>query len=95
MRQLILAATVGVTLCAPGAWAQSRPAPRAAQAPHEHGSHSQAHKTATGVKLAANPSPTGKMYTLRLGPFTLPANSDHLAVAQAPDRVWEVPFDAG
>lgn len=83
----ILAAPAGSLL------AQSRPTSRDAQTAHEqHAGHGTHHKQATGVKLSAAETAPGRI-TLRMGPLALPANSDHMAVAQAPDFYWEVPFD--
>lgn len=81
MRREILSALFAVSMCAAGVSAQ-----------HEHGHQSAAHQMAAGVKLEKIQRAANQM-TLRLGPLNLPANSDHNAVAQAPDHYWEVPFD--
>jgi hypothetical protein len=57
-----------------------------------HGHHAAGHKVATQAKLSVS-EPAANRVTLRVGPLDLPANSDHLAVAQAPDFYWDVPFD--
>jgi hypothetical protein len=63
--------------------------PAAAQ--HDHGHHQHAaHKVAsvhTDIREEAG------ALLLRLGPFRLPARTDHMDAAQAPDSYFEVPFD--
>jgi hypothetical protein len=68
--------------------AQSR-APQ--ESPHAH--HAGHHKVATQAKLEVGSFRAGNMVTLRVGPLDLPANSDHMGVAQPADMYWEVPFD--
>jgi len=62
-----------------------------ARAQHEH--HRMAHKLAAGVKLDVKGDAARQVMTVRLGPLHLPARSDHMGVAQAPDLSWAVPFD--
>jgi hypothetical protein len=69
-------------------------APRAAaqrEDPHAH--HGGQHRVATQATLKVERPPMGSLLTLRIGPLNLPANSDHMAVAQPADTYWEVPFD--
>lgn len=69
-------------------------APRAAaQQENAHAHHGGHHKVATQAKLKVEQPPMGNLLTLRVGPLDLPANSDHMAVAQPADTYWEVPFD--
>lgn len=63
-----------------------------AQAQHEH--HQTAvHKMARGVKLDVKDDAVAQVLTVRLGPLNLPANTDHRATAQPPDRTFTVPVD--
>lgn len=59
----------------------------------QHGHHAMKHKIATGVKLTSSDDPTKQTLTLRLGPVKLPANSDHMAMAQPADKFWGVAMD--
>ncbi len=64
------------------------------RAQHEHhGHHGMAHRTAEGVELEVRDDAVARVITLRLGPLDLPAQTDHMGVAQAPDFFWVVPFD--
>src|SRR5712692_6321811 len=63
----------------------------AAYAQHEH--HGMAHKVAAGVRLDAQDDAAAQVVTLRVGPLSLPAHTDHMEAAQAPDLFWSVPFD--
>ncbi len=66
----------------------------AAGAQHEHHGHrGMAHKTAEGVKFDVKDDAATQAMSLRLGPLNLPAHSDHMGLAQAPDFFWVVPFD--
>lgn len=58
-------------------------------AQQEHHMMSQA----TDVKLDVRDNAAARVLTVRLGPLNLPAHSDHMAVAQAPDLFLSVPFD--
>ncbi len=62
-----------------------------ANAQHEH--HGMAHNIATGVKLDVQSDAAAQVVALRVGPLNLPARTDHMEVAQAPDQFWTVPFD--
>lgn len=54
--------------------------------------HADEHAVAGDAELVAEETSAG-VVTLRLGPLSLPARSDHHEVAQAPGRFWEIPFD--
>lgn len=82
-----LSAMLAVLVCAAAAAAQ-----------HEHhappqGHHGGNHAIAENVKLVSSDNPAAQSITVRLGPLNLPANSDHSAVAQAPDQYLDIPFD--
>lgn len=62
-----------------------------ARAQHEH--HRMAHKIAAGAKLDVTDDAAAQAMVIRVGPLDLPARSDHMGVAQAPDFFWVVPFD--
>ncbi len=61
---------------------------------HGHGEHEHTrHHEAEGVALAVHDHDgTGKM-TVRLGPLSLPASSDHYEVAQPPELFLPIEFD--
>jgi len=81
MKRVVLACCVaGLALCVDEVNAQ-------------HDGHHMAHKVAQGVKLESSRHLHKSEYKLRLGPFNLPAKSDHMATAQALAKYWEVPFD--
>jgi hypothetical protein len=71
----------------------------AAAAQHEHRTgqqqahHGMPHKVAEAAGLYSHIDAAGRTITVRVGPVSLPANSDHNAVAQAPDMHLEIPFD--
>jgi hypothetical protein len=70
-------------------------APPAMQHEH-HGGFMQGgmnHAVAKGVMLDAKVDAASHTVTLRVGPMTLPANTDHMKMPQPPDLVWEVPMD--
>ena len=50
------------------------------------------HTVAKGVALDAKIDAATHSITLRVGPMTLPANTDHMKMAQPPDLVWDVPL---
>lgn len=60
----------------------------AAQEPRPAGEHA----VAEDAELEVRETEPG-MLTVRLGPVHLPAGADHQAVAQPPDRFWEIPVD--
>ncbi len=67
-----------------------------AQPQHEHGGFMQGgmhHAIAKGVKLEQNIDQPTHTITLRVGPMTLPALTDHMKMPQPPDLTWEIPFD--
>lgn len=51
------------------------------------------HNTAAGVKLDVHDDFPAQVLTVRLGPLSLPAHADHMAVAQAPDLFLTLLFD--
>jgi hypothetical protein len=66
------------------------------QPQHEHGGFMQGgmhHAVAKGVKLDQNIDQPTHTITLRIGPVTLPAHTDHMKMPQPPDLTWEIPFD--
>jgi len=64
----------------------------AAWAQHDH--HAMGGmKTSSRARLEVKDDSTAQVLTVRVGPLDLPASSDHMAVAQAPDFFLEVPFD--
>jgi hypothetical protein len=88
LRMSLLAAGIGFAIAA---YAQEKPME------HEHhggfmqgGMH---HAVAKGVKLDAKVDAAAHTVTLRVGPMTLPANTDHMKMPQPPDLVWDVPMD--
>jgi hypothetical protein len=58
----------------------------------QHAHHGPAHKVAAAAKLAVTDNGAGEL-AVRLGPLDLPADSDHMQVAQAADQILEIPFD--
>ncbi len=61
-------------------------------AQHEHHMMHQ-HHSATGVNLDVRNDAAAPVLDIRLGPLNLPAHSDHMAVAQAPNLFLSIPFD--
>ena len=67
---------------------------------HDHhggfmsGSESAPHQVASGtsMKVSEGADAQGPFMTVRLGPLNLKAHSDHMVVAQMPERMWEVPI---
>jgi hypothetical protein len=84
---MILAASVGFTT---SIHAQEKPMER-----RHHGGFMQGgmhHAVAKGVGLEAKVDEAAHTVTLRVGPMTLPANTDHTKMPQPPDLVWDVPM---
>jgi hypothetical protein len=86
-------------MCAPfaalGQQEKTAATPPAPQHEH-HGGFMQGgmhHAVAKGVMLDAKVDAAAHTVTLRVGPMTLPANTDHMKMPQPPDLVWEVPMD--
>ena len=75
-------AIVLLLLCASLAWAQQ-----------EHHHSMAAMRTAPEARLEARDDAAAQSLTVRVGPLNLPANSDHMAVAQAPTLFLEIPFE--
>ena len=64
---------------------------------HDHGGFMQEgmhHAVAKGVKLDQQVDAATHTITLREGPLTLPANTDHMKMPQPPDVFWTIPLDA-
>jgi hypothetical protein len=68
----------------------------AQEKPMEHEHHggfmqgSMHHAVAKGVALQTKTDATSHTITLRVGPMTLPANTDHMKMPQPPDLTWDV-----
>jgi hypothetical protein len=99
MKLLYVSLLAAGVMCAPLA-ARSQQEKTTAAPPdmqHEHhggfmqgGMH---HAVAKGVTLDAKVDEAAHTITLRVGPMTLPANTDHTKMPQPPDVVWDVPMD--
>jgi hypothetical protein len=64
---------------------------------HNHGGFMQQgmhHAVAKGIKLEQQVDGATHTITLREGPLTLPANTDHMKMPQPPDVFWTIPLDA-
>jgi hypothetical protein len=57
-------------------------------AQHDHGAHPVA-----AAQLEIRDDAASSSMLLRVGPFNLPARTDHMDAEQAPDSYFEVPFD--
>jgi hypothetical protein len=78
---------------------QEQPAPPAhdmAHMQHNHGFMQEGmhHAVAKGIKLEQQVDAATHTITLREGPLTLPANTDHMKMPQPPDVFWTIPLDA-
>jgi len=76
---------------APFSVAQEKPAGHA-----HHGAFMQGgmhHAVAKGVTLDSKVDANAHSVTLRVGPMSLPANTDHMKMPQPPDLIWAVPFE--
>ena len=63
---------------------------------HHHGGFMGAgmhHAVAKGIKLEQQLDAASHTVTLREGPFTLPANTDHMKMPQPTDLFWSIPID--
>jgi hypothetical protein len=63
---------------------------------HSHGGFMQEgmhHAVAKGIKLEQQVDATTHTITLREGPLTLPANTNHMTMPQPPDVFWIIPLD--
>ena len=62
---------------------------------HEHGFMHEGmhHAVAKGVKLEQQVDAASHTITLRVGPLTLPANTNHMEMPQPPDVFWSIPID--
>jgi hypothetical protein len=73
------------------------PAHDMAHMQHNHGGFMQQgmhHAVAKGIKLDQQVDAATHTITLREGPLTLPANTDHMKMPQPPDVFWTIPLDA-
>ena len=52
------------------------------------------HAMAKGVKLEQRMEAATRTITLRVGPMTLPAHTNHMKMPQPPDVFWTIPLDA-
>jgi hypothetical protein len=76
---------------------QQDPAPPSDHTQHNHGGFMQNgmhHAAAKGIKLEQQIDSTRHTITLREGPITLPANTNHMMMPQPPDVFWSIPLDA-
>jgi hypothetical protein len=84
---------------APAAKAQQAPTPAShdmEHMQHEHGGfmhEGMHHAVAKGVKLEQQVDAASHTITLRVGPLTLPANTDHMKMPQPPDVFWSIPIN--
>jgi hypothetical protein len=62
---------------------------------HDHGFMHEGmhHAVAKGVKLEQQVDAASRTITLRVGPLTLPANTNHMDMPQPPDVFWSIPID--
>jgi len=63
---------------------------------HNHGGFMQEgmhHAVAKGIKLTQQVDEASHTITVREGPLTLPANTNHMKMPQPPDVFWIVPLD--
>ena len=79
MRPFVAVLLVACSICA---WPQQ-----------EHHHSMSAMKTSSAARLEVRNDSAAQSLTVRVGPLNLPANSDHMAVAQAPTFFLEIPFD--
>ncbi len=87
---------VGVLLlaCTASAGAPANPVCWGGSAWAQHDHHSMAAmKTSSEARLEVQDDTAAQVLTVRVGPLNLSANSDHMAVAQAPTVFLEIPFD--
>src|SRR5260221_750518 len=64
---------------------------------HNHGGFMQEgmhHPVAKGIKLEQQVDAATHTITVREGPITLPANTNHMKMPQPPDVFWSIPLDA-
>src|SRR2546423_15233290 len=97
--------TCVAALCLLAASAANAQQPAATQAPppahdmahmHHHGGFRGAgrhHAVDRGIKPEQRPDAATHTVTLREGPFTLPANTDHMKMPQPTDLFWSIPID--
>src|SRR5882672_1850853 len=76
---------------APFSFAQEKPAEHAHHVAFMQGG--MHHAVAKGVKLDSKMDSNAHSVRLRVGPMILPANTDHMKMAQPPDLIWAVPIE--
>jgi hypothetical protein len=93
----VLAVCSAILMVSITASAQDKPAASPSDMEHmHHGGFMQGgmhHAVAKGVTLDAKTNAAAHTITLRVGPMTLPAHTDHMKMPQPPDLVWEIPMD--
>ena len=86
-----------VALVAGNALAQQKSAPAhdMEHMEHNHGFMQEGmhHAVAKGVKIEQQVDAASHTITVREGPLTLPANTDHMKMPQPPDLMWVVPVN--
>ena len=75
-------AFVLLLFCSTSAWPQQ-----------EHHHSMAAMKTSSDARLEVRNDAAAQSLTVRVGPLNLPANSDHMAVTQAPTLFLEIPIE--
>jgi hypothetical protein len=94
----VLSVSVAFWPVAVRAGQQQNPAPPSSD--HAHHSHNgfmqegMHHAAAKGIKLEQQVDSATHTITLREGPITLPANTNHMMMPQPPDVFWSIPLDA-
>src|SRR5258708_14143821 len=82
---------------APHQPAQAPPSHDMEHMQHNHGGFMQEgmhHAVAKGIKLEQQVDAATHTITVREGPITLPANTNHMKMPQPPDAFWTIPLDA-
>jgi hypothetical protein len=93
-RRLTLAIAGALLTLGAGAAAQHNQVPQKPPARQDGSEHHAGHHrvTNTARMTTANDPATGTL-TVRIGPLDLPANTGHMAAAQAADQYLDIPFD--
>jgi hypothetical protein len=96
----LLGISVMTSYSAGRATQQQTPAPESHEMnhmQHNHGGFMQEgmhHAVAKGIKLEQQVDSATHTITVREGPLTLPANTNHMKMPQPPDVYWTIPLDA-
>jgi hypothetical protein len=95
--------TAALAIFLPSAASAAQEQPQAAPPAHdmEHMRHSHGgfmqegmhHAVAKGIKLEQQVDVATHTITVREGPLSLPANTDHMKMPQPPDVFWTIPLD--